>query len=245
LGRLPSKTVNDRPDPVRRRGRPTKDRAALLGRRIGKAALDLFVTHGFETITMDAIAVQLGISKGTLYSRYPSKADLLRSIMTEEIEEWGKRASASAGQLPDDLRQRLRAHARTIVTSQGMAEIRRMERLIAEISGNFPDLAVAYAEVGQRTYLRFLAHDIGLFMGASEEAPSAKVLAGILLHTITGWYRSESMTRTVSDEEALEFADQVITTIMVSLNEAQGSGLAPSLREDDPAETCPGGLNEL
>ena len=205
--------------PSRRRGRPTKEEAASLGRLIRKTALELFMTHGFEAVTMDSIAAQIAISKGTLYGRYPSKAQLLRSIIQAEITEWGVRANAIAGPLPDNLRDRLRLHARTMIESQGRSEIRRMERLMAEIAGNFPDLAAAFVEAGQHTFLRYLARDIRPFLRDDAAGTRrAETLAMLLLQTVTGWHRSQSATRVVEDGEAMQFADEVIAVIMASVD---------------------------
>ena len=204
----------------RRRGRPTKEEAASLVRLIRKTALELFMTRGFEAVTMDAIAAQIAISKGTLYGRYPNKAELLRSIIQEEIGEWGVRASASAGPMPDNLGDRLRLHARTMIESQGRSEIRSMERLMAEIAGNFPDLAAAFIEVGQRAFLRYLARDIQPFLPVQDGAESrrADTLAMILLQTVTGWHRSQSANRVVEDGEAIQFAEDVISVMLASVD---------------------------
>ena len=77
-----------------RRGRPTAERAAAIDAAIRGAARDLFIKHGFEAASMDAIAAKARVSKGTLYARYDSKEPLFRAILEGEIEGLGKLSAA-------------------------------------------------------------------------------------------------------------------------------------------------------
>ena len=59
---------------VRRPGRP---RSAEADEAILEAALDLFAKRGYEGLSVEAVAAQAGVSKATIYRRYPSKTDLV------------------------------------------------------------------------------------------------------------------------------------------------------------------------
>jgi TetR/AcrR family transcriptional regulator, mexJK operon transcriptional repressor len=66
-----------------RRGRPrdtSKDEAILL------AAGDLFLEHGYEAASVDAVAREAGVSKATIYARYADKEALFRAVLTHECE---------------------------------------------------------------------------------------------------------------------------------------------------------------
>jgi TetR/AcrR family transcriptional repressor of mexJK operon len=67
----------------RRRGRPNAQDAARLTRYIVELARDLFFGQGFEDVSMDAVAHRAAISKGTLYARFPNKADLFRAVIED------------------------------------------------------------------------------------------------------------------------------------------------------------------
>ena len=45
------------------------------------AARAHFFAHGFRSVTMDDLAAELGMSKKTLYSQFPSKTELLRAVL--------------------------------------------------------------------------------------------------------------------------------------------------------------------
>jgi AcrR family transcriptional regulator len=51
------------------------------------AARHVFGTHGFENATMDAIARQADVAKGTVYLYYRSKRDIYEAAMRASMEE--------------------------------------------------------------------------------------------------------------------------------------------------------------
>lgn len=68
--------------PKRRDGRTRDTRE-----RIEAAALDLFVVHGFERTTLQHIADRLELTKAALYYHFPSKHDLVRSVVQPAIDD--------------------------------------------------------------------------------------------------------------------------------------------------------------
>src|SRR5579871_4959390 len=71
-----------------RPGRPTRDAAATLGPRILDAATSLFLRDGYAATSMESIAAAAGVSKRTLYKRFPEKPALLRAAIAALIEKW-------------------------------------------------------------------------------------------------------------------------------------------------------------
>jgi AcrR family transcriptional regulator len=49
------------------------------------AALDLFVEKGFAATRSEEVAARAGVAKGTLYLYYPSKADLLKEVIRQNV----------------------------------------------------------------------------------------------------------------------------------------------------------------
>ncbi|HEY0818824.1 MAG TPA: TetR/AcrR family transcriptional regulator [Rhizobacter sp.] len=49
------------------------------------AALALFVEKGFAATRSDEVAVRAGVSKGTLYLYYPSKEELLKAVIQQNL----------------------------------------------------------------------------------------------------------------------------------------------------------------
>lgn len=54
-------------------------------RRIVMAARSHFFAHGIRSVTMDDLAVELGMSKKTLYGAFSSKTALLRAVLLDKL----------------------------------------------------------------------------------------------------------------------------------------------------------------
>ena len=50
-----------------------------------RSAYTLFETHGYDSVTMEQIAAQAGVSKGTLYNHFPVKEALLAHYFHQEL----------------------------------------------------------------------------------------------------------------------------------------------------------------
>ena len=50
-----------------------------------EAALDLFVEKGFAATRVDDVAARAGVSKGTLFLYFPSKEELFKAVVRENI----------------------------------------------------------------------------------------------------------------------------------------------------------------
>lgn len=62
---------------------PERADAARNRRRILAAAERLFARNGVSCTSMDAIAAEAGVGKGTLFRRFGDRATLVRSLLTE------------------------------------------------------------------------------------------------------------------------------------------------------------------
>jgi AcrR family transcriptional regulator len=68
---------------------PTRKRAAHLGperRRpeVLDGALDLFLEHGYQGASMQAVADRAGVTKPVVYACFPSKEELFRALLRRE-----------------------------------------------------------------------------------------------------------------------------------------------------------------
>lgn len=69
------------------RGRPTRVESEAIERRLREAAVDAFATNGFEATTMEAVAAAAGITKRTLYAKYPDKQALFASVIPQALAD--------------------------------------------------------------------------------------------------------------------------------------------------------------
>lgn len=69
-------------------GRPSREEAAARAEELLDKALDMFLEHGFEATTIEAISTALGMSRRTIYARYGDKDTLFRAALQRAIDEW-------------------------------------------------------------------------------------------------------------------------------------------------------------
>ncbi|KQV36842.1 helix-turn-helix domain-containing protein [Massilia sp. Root335] len=84
---LPSSDNSQQPSAERPklRGRPRKEHAGNIDADILRAAIALFDEVGFDGTAMEAVAARAGISKRTLYMRYPDKKALIKAVITSIV----------------------------------------------------------------------------------------------------------------------------------------------------------------
>jgi len=62
-----------------------KQQKAATRERILQAAKELFAEHGYEATTMQKIAQATSLSAGNVFVHFPSKADVLATLMHDDI----------------------------------------------------------------------------------------------------------------------------------------------------------------
>lgn len=173
----------------RRRGRPNAQDAARLTRFIVELARDLFFAQGFEEVSMDAVAHRAAISKGTLYARFPSKAELFRAVIEDQVERWSKAATQTAPTPPGmPLSTALLLYGGSILSAACSPESRALEALLGGVGERFPELKSQFEA-------QAFNHGAGLVAAllrreADAEGPvDAGLAAKVFMSMILGWPR--------------------------------------------------------
>ncbi|MFA7439763.1 MAG: TetR/AcrR family transcriptional regulator [Sphingomonadaceae bacterium] len=83
-------------------GRPTKKQAAAIDNIILSGARRMFCQSGLAGTTMDDLAAVTGVTKHTIYRRYPGKTALLDAVVKQDLEVLVAQVEASADS-PDPL----------------------------------------------------------------------------------------------------------------------------------------------
>jgi TetR/AcrR family transcriptional regulator, mexJK operon transcriptional repressor len=125
-----------------RGGRPSRAGSLQLRHRILEVATEFFLSEGYGSTTIEAVAARAGISKRTLYHRFEDKAALFAAVVHEIIAQ----IRPAAGALPVEgasLRDVLRHLAGMILHAALAPRAIALHRLVMAESGRFPDLARA------------------------------------------------------------------------------------------------------
>jgi TetR/AcrR family transcriptional regulator, mexJK operon transcriptional repressor len=177
---------------VRRGGRPTREEAALRDIRLLDVATRLFMEHGYEGTSMDAVAEMAGVGKPTLYSRYRDKRDLFEAVLTARINDWllpiaqvaeGEGDKAPSGDLEAVLDEISRAMLRHMLKPGAGA----LQRVIAAQKLKFPELARFAYEQGWVRAVEGVANILRSFAARGiVHAPDPELAAEIFLNLIIG-----------------------------------------------------------
>ena len=121
-------------------GRPSREAAAQIRGRILEVARLLFLRDGYEMTSMDAISAELGMSKRTLYARFPGKADLFEAMVANVLERH-LTALEEADLTGRSLREQLSAIADRLLASSLDPDMVALERVVTAEARRFPRLA--------------------------------------------------------------------------------------------------------
>ena len=156
--------------------------------KILEAATELFLKVGYEQASIDAILVQSGGSKSTLYAYFPTKQDLFRSVIDNVVDN-----NDVGTALDTSVNARL-VLAEFAVSRQRIVLSPRHRAVLGLVIAErerFPDLAAIYWERGPQksqrllaTYLEALKHREILAIDDAEEA--AEFFIGMLFQR---WYK--------------------------------------------------------
>lgn len=127
--------------PAKRTRRKDARPAELL-----EAALDLFVEHGYAATKVEEVAKRAGVSKGTLFLYFPSKEDLFKAVVrqniTEQIGNWSNEFDEFTGNTADMVRYAMRQWWQRI----GATKLSGISRLVMNESSHFPEIAAFYQQ---------------------------------------------------------------------------------------------------
>jgi len=168
---------------TRKNSVPASARGQQRKARILAAATKLFLKDGYGETSIDAIVSESGGSKATLYSFFPTKADLFRAVVDSIV------ASAESAELKslDNIRDTLVHFSEQRLRVVFSRKHRALMRLIIAERDRFPDIARMYYERGPlhgdtllRDYFETLI-DKGL-IDIQSPVEASEFFRGMLMH---------------------------------------------------------------
>ena len=127
-------------------GRPPRAVSEQTAGRIIDAAKTLFLREGYEKTSMDALAAALGMSKRTLYARFPGKAELFRAVV-HSVAKSHLLATESIDVARRSLRSQLLAVGGRLIEAVLDPDMVAIERVIAGEAHQFPELATPLSDL--------------------------------------------------------------------------------------------------
>lgn len=109
-----------------------------------EAALALFVEKGFAATRVEEVAARAGVSKGTLFLYFPTKEELFKAVVRENIagrlHEWNEEFESFEGSTPEMLTYCLQSWWERI----GATPASGLTKLMVSEARNFPEMATFY-----------------------------------------------------------------------------------------------------
>ncbi|GAA4983462.1 TetR/AcrR family transcriptional regulator [Pseudonocardia tropica] len=162
-----------------------RTRTALLG-----AAADVFAERGYDGASVDEIARVAGVSVGSIYSRFGSKQDLFRALMTDYLDDDLERVRAGldAGveqglaALESVLLQAAGSRPSTLLDAESWAAAMRTPALRATVAAHHRRVRSEAAAMVARSRER-----TGVDLGVPDEEVAVAMIA--LFHGLVREYR--------------------------------------------------------
>jgi AcrR family transcriptional regulator len=195
----PDGHLQDRGAPGAAGGKPRSNPLKL--QQILTAGRDLFFKNGFSATSMEAIAKEAAVGKATLYEMFPNKIDLLRAIITIELDKRADRMVFDEIS-PGHLRAALARFGHAFIDLLLSAENVAIYRIISSEAPRHPELGRFFYENGPSRAIGRLADylaramETGMLLYGNPRLVAAQFI---------GLIRADMQTRSLFgvDEEAL------------------------------------------
>lgn len=127
------------------------------------AAREAFFEHGYAGTAMSSVVTKVGGSKTTLWSYFPSKADLFAAVIDDILDHYANILTLKLDS-DEDLAVTLRRVGVALIDMLISDPILSLYRLVVAEAGRFPHLATLYFERGPRRGRAKLAAHLEILM---------------------------------------------------------------------------------
>jgi AcrR family transcriptional regulator len=141
------------------------------------AALALFVEKGFSATRSDEVAVRAGVSKGTLYLYYPSKEELLKAVIQQNLGQLIAEGSSIVDDFEGPTAELLALLMRIWWDRVGNTPAGAIHKIMMSEVRNFPEIAQFYRDEVIRPASDLLVRTLkrGVQRGEFRELPVVEV----------------------------------------------------------------------
>lgn len=134
---------------------PGRPKSKFKRDQIFAAAIDLFVSQGYDGTRVEQIAERAKVSKQTIYSHFRDKHELYDAAITYVCEQLGM-PDGLAGDTRDPV-QVLAEIGTAFLTLLLTRESRNLYKLVLANAESHPEVAKTFYETGPRTFMRRLS----------------------------------------------------------------------------------------
>lgn len=172
---------------------------------------------------MARIVKDAGVSKTTLYSRFPSKELLFRAIVNQQAQTVPPPQTPQPGDRQPDLAQTLRSHISRMLELNLQKELRGIHQLTYSEAHRFPELSNAIVDRVDIGISRIAELIRDCSDGDPAVCEDSEGLAEVFFWVVGGWHLYITLTnREPSAEERERWLDRTVRILL-----SGGKGSAP------------------
>jgi AcrR family transcriptional regulator len=164
----------------------------------------MFLEHGFDGTTMEAVTAAAGIAKRTVYLRYGDKKSLFQAAVKRAIEEWIVPIESLRAAETDDLGGSLLAIGKILVDNILSPGGLRLMRITNAESGRMPDMGEYFIHEGSDRTIEYLADLFSRHLGKDGYFPDAFDAAEAFLHLVVGGPANAAAWGAVNDKQSID-----------------------------------------
>lgn len=125
---------------------PRQRRKDARPQELLEAAQALFLEKGFAATRSEEVAARAGVAKGTLYRYFPSKEELFKAMVRENLSVHIAESAAVAAQYQGPIAELLRQMMQTWWAKVGQGIAGGISKIMLVEARNFPELAQFYVD---------------------------------------------------------------------------------------------------
>ena len=199
----------------RTKGRPSSEGVAAIESKLLSIALEEFLAHGYGAASMSRIVKNAGVSKTTLYSRYPSKGELFLAIIEAQIERLSPSTSIEPHTSPPDLVAGLKSYGNRTLEHNLREDFMAVNRLIYSESHRFPELGAAAAGKNRLGIKRISEFILECAKADGLTCKDPEVVAEIFIYMLRGWYINLMLSnRKATAKEREQWVERAVTQLL-------------------------------
>lgn len=214
--------------PVRQRRKEARPQELL------DAALDLFAEKGFAATRTEEVAARAGVSKGTLYLYYPSKEELFKAVVRQNLSALIAAGEELVSGFDGSTSELLRVLLMTWWERVGSTSAAGIHKIVFAEVRNFPELAAFYNDEVLRPADRLFSATLrrGVQRGEFRALPEHEVAHALMAPLIFMALCQHSLGACQRGDEAMQPEALIRTHLDLMLHGLQ-------VREATPAEPLP------
>lgn len=199
--------------PAYARGRPRAETTTEISTAIMDAAAACFLNLGYEQASMEAIAAAAGVTKVTLYKRFPDKRSLLQAVLHARRPGWTSPPASSAQTANTEAR--LKSLASVVLVRGVSTELRAFHALVASAWPDPLDMPAREEVLGYNDMLARLDAEIRKGSKDLGIVPSdAASVALALMAMLSGWFEHRIPDPKTDAADADAFAKRAVDLLI-------------------------------